>query len=225
MRANALSIMAKAPLAGQVKTRLVPALSAEEAAALARALLLDQLAHLSKIGDADLFLAFTPAGERELFQELAPPCFGLFAQAGNDLGGHMASVFDALFGRGYRRIVLVGGDLPPVPANIFAEAFALLDNPHQRVVLGPSRDGGYYLVGCNQPTPAIFTGMNWSHGEVLAQALNKLASLRIHSHLLPVWFDIDTVDDLRYLESALNPALKKALAQTLPLLSRLNLTH
>jgi rSAM/selenodomain-associated transferase 1 len=225
MRANALAVMAKAPLAGQVKTRLIPALSAEQAAALARALLLDQLHHLSAITDADLYLAFAPATERGLFQELAPPGFRLFSQRGADLGARMANVFDTLYAGGHRNMVLIGGDLAPVPAEIFAEAFALLDNRLPRVVFGPSRDGGYYLVGCNQPAPPIFTGVSWSHGEVLAQALAKLASLEIDSHLLPIWFDIDTVDDLRHLRSVLNPALERALSNTLPLLRRLNLDN
>ena len=225
MRANALAVMAKAPLAGQVKTRLMPALSAEEAAAVARAVLLDQLDHLSAIADADLYLAFTPVTERELFQELAPPGFHLFPQQGDDLGARMANVFDTLHAAGYLNIVLIGGDLAPVPREIFAEAFAVLDSQRQRVVFGPSRDGGYYLVGCNQPAPRIFAGMSWSHGEVLAQALAKLASLQIESRLLPVWFDIDTVDDLRHLQSALNPASEKALPNTLPLLRRLNLDN
>jgi rSAM/selenodomain-associated transferase 1 len=225
MRANALAVMAKAPLAGQVKTRLMPALSAAEAAALARALLLDQLRHLAAIADADLYLAFAPVTERGLFQDMAPPGFGLFPQQGADLGARMANVFDTLHSVGYRNIVLIGGDLAPVPLEIFARAFALLDNQLQRVVFGPSRDGGYYLVGCNQPTPPIFEGMSWSHGEVLAQALAVLASLKIDAHLLPIWFDIDTVDDLRHLQSVLNPAFEKTLPNTLPLLRRLNLDH
>jgi hypothetical protein len=217
--------MAKAPLAGQVKTRLMPALSADDAAAVARALLLDQLTHLTAIADVELYLAYTPAAERELFQELAPPGFYLFPQQGGDLGARMANVFDALHARGYRNMVLIGGDLAPVPAEIFAEAFAFLNNELQRVVFGPSRDGGYYLVGCNQPAPRIFEGMSWSHGKVLAQTLDKLTSLQIDSRLLPVWFDIDTVEDLRYLQSVLNPPFEKALANTLPLLRRLNLEN
>jgi hypothetical protein len=225
MRANALAVMAKAPLARQVKTRLMPALSADDAAAVARALLLDQLAHLTAIADVELYLAYTPAAERELFQELAPPGFYLFPQQGDDLGARMANVFDTLHARGYRNMVLIGGDLAPVPAEIFAEAFAFLNNELQRVVFGPSRDGGYYLVGCNQPAPRIFDGMSWSHDKVLAQTLNKLASLKIDWRLLPDWFDVDTVDDLRHLRATLNPELEKALANTLPLLRRLHLEN
>ena len=80
-------------------------------------------------------------------------------------------------------------------------------------MLGPSRDGGYYLVGCNQPTPQIFEGMSWSQSLVLAQTLERLAALRVDFHLLPSWFDIDTPDDLRHLQSVLDSALEKRHAE------------
>jgi rSAM/selenodomain-associated transferase 1 len=212
--------MAKAPLEGQVKTRLTPALNAEEAARLARALLLDQLVHLSAIVDADLYLAFTPPPERELFQTLAPTGFRLFPQAGDDLGGRMAHVFETLYARGHRRMVLIGGDLVPVPLQIFTDAFAMLDCPSHRVVLGPSRDGGYYLVGCNKPTPEIFMDMAWSHDQVFAQTVERLTALQMDVQLLPHWFDIDTLDDLRHLQTLSDPMLRRALVNTLPLLRR-----
>jgi uncharacterized protein len=220
MHANALAVMAKAPLAGQVKTRLMPGLSAEEAAGLARTLLVDQLGHLSAIADADLYLAFTPTAQREVFQALAPAGFCLFPQAGDHLGGRMAHVFETLYARRHRRMVLIGGDLAPVPLQIFTDAFAMLDCPSHRVVLGPSRDGGYYLVGCNSPTPEIFMGMTWSHDQVLAQTVARLTALQMDVQLLPCWFDIDTLDDLRYLQTLSDPVLRKALATTLPLLRR-----
>jgi rSAM/selenodomain-associated transferase 1 len=221
--AKALAVMAKAPQAGQVKTRLIPALGAENSAALARALLLDQLHHLATITTADLYLVFTPTSERALFNELAPSEFELLPQAGEELGARMANVFHTLHARGYSRMLLIGGDLAPLPAEMVTEAFTVLEAPVRRVVFGPSRDGGYYLVGCNQPEPAIFAGMTWSHGEVLTQTLAKLATIGIEWYLLPAWFDIDTLDDLRHLRSILSPALERSLRNTLPLLRALNL--
>jgi rSAM/selenodomain-associated transferase 1 len=213
--------MAKAPLAGQVKTRLMPALSAEEAAALARALLLDQLVHLSAMANTDVYLAFTPSSERKVFQALAPAGICLFPQAGDDLGARMTHVFDTLYARGHRCMVLIGGDLAPVPLEILADAFALLDCAAERVVLGPSRDGGYYLVGCNKPAPEIFMDMTWSHDKVLAQTVAKLTQLPMDLKLLPCWFDVDTAEDLRHLQMLADPALRRALSNTLPLLRRL----
>jgi uncharacterized protein len=221
MRANALAVMAKAPLAGEVKTRLLPALSAEEAAELCRCLLVDQLQHLCGLTNADLYLAFTPAKERALMEQLAPPLFHLFPQRGADLGARMHHVFQTLHAACHKNMLLIGADLPPVPLRYFREAYAYLQAADRRVVLGPSRDGGYYLVGCNRPTPEIFSGMSWSHSEVLAQTLARLAASRIAYSVLPAWFDIDTPDDLRHLCSMLDPTLEKAMPNTLPLLQRL----
>jgi rSAM/selenodomain-associated transferase 1 len=223
MPVNALAVMAKAPVTGEVKTRLLPAVTAEEAAELSRALLVDQLKHLQEFDAADFYLAFAPDDARLLMENLAPPCFRLFPQEGADLGARMEAAFKRLFDIGHRNIVLIGGDLPPLPLRYFAEAYAFLATSNQRVVLGPSRDGGYYLVGCNQPTPQIFQGMRWSHSAVLAQTQDKLASLKIDYHLLPTWFDIDTPADLRYLRFACDSSLEKVLANTLPLLRRVGL--
>jgi uncharacterized protein len=221
--ANALAVMAKAPLAGQVKTRLLPTLTAQEAADLSRALLVDQLTQLQELAATDFYLVFAPNEARSLMTELAPPCFCLLPQQGGDLGARMEAVFAELSQRGNKNIVLIGGDLAPVPLRYFAEAYAFLESSKKRVVLGPSRDGGYYLVGCNQPTPQIFQSMSWSHSQVLAQTRDRLTRLQIDYHLLPPWFDIDTPDDLRYLESILDAVLEKRMPNTLPLLRRLDL--
>ncbi|HSC42725.1 MAG TPA: TIGR04282 family arsenosugar biosynthesis glycosyltransferase, partial [Candidatus Binatia bacterium] len=190
IRANALVVMAKAPIPGSVKTRLMPVFSALEAATLARALLLDQLEHLRALRNTDLYLAFTPPGARRLIRRLAPSRFEVFSQASGDLGTRMRHIFATLFGRGHRRIVLIGGDLPPVPLNYFSKAFTCLSDTEQCAVLGPSQDGGYYLIGLNRDQPALFDQMIWSHDQVLTQTLARLISLDIKSHLLPTWRDI-----------------------------------
>lgn len=223
IRANALAVMAKAPVVGQVKTRLLPSFPAEEAAELSRSLLVDQLNHLQGLDTADFYLAFAPDDAQLVMEKLAPPCFHLFPQQGDDLGARMASVFERLFRMGHKNIALIGGDLPPVPLGFFDQTYAFLESLKKRVVLGPSRDGGYYLVGCNQLTPEIFQAMRWSHSEVLTETQNKLASLKVDCHLLPLWFDIDTADDLRHLESVADNALKKAMPNTLLVLRRLGL--
>jgi uncharacterized protein len=223
IRADALAVMAKAPVPGQVKTRLLPLLTAEEAAELSRSLLVDQLNQVKELNTADFYLAFAPDDARLLMEHLAPACFHLFPQQGDELGARMAAVFKKLFDLGYKNIVLIGADLPPVPLRFFFEAYAFLESSNKRVVLGPSRDGGYYLVGCNQPTPEIFEGMCWSHSLVLAQTLERLAASRVDFHLLPSWFDIDTLDDLRHLPSALDSTFENTMPKTAALLQRLGL--
>jgi rSAM/selenodomain-associated transferase 1 len=219
MRANALVIMAKAPLAGQVKTRLLPALSPEQAARLAQALLVDQLNHLRQMESADLYLAFAPEEARLLIEQLAPPRFSLFPQQGADLGARMQAVFEKLFRAHYRSIVLIGSDLAAVPLCFFDQAYRFLESRQHRVTLGPSRDGGYYLIGCNQPTPELFSEMSWSHEAVLTQTLARLGQLKIAHDLLPGWFDVDTPEDVHALRMALNSAsLADAMPETVNLL-------
>src|ERR1051325_8552365 len=126
-RANALAVMAKAPVAGAVKTRLLPFLSADEAAELARALLVDQLEHLCALESIDLYLVLAPAHARESIRKLAPARFEIFPQSDGDLGARMENIFARLFAKGYKSIVLVGGDLPPVPLRYLTQAFTYLD--------------------------------------------------------------------------------------------------
>jgi rSAM/selenodomain-associated transferase 1 len=213
--------MAKAPKAGQVKTRLLPALSAKQAAEVCRALIKDQLEHLQTLTVADLYLAFTPAKAAPLVKQLAPPPFRLICQEGDDLGERMKRLFEHLRALGHKNIVLIGSDLPALPCLFFDEAYAYLQSPTARAVLGPSRDGGYYLIGLNQSLPQIFEAMAWSHDQVLEQTRVKLASLRIDTLLLPLWFDIDTPDDLRRLKSQfdLDASLAKRMKYTAALLS------
>lgn len=222
MRAKALAVMAKAPVAGRVKTRLQPALDAQQAAHLAKALLIDQLNHLCHVDSADLYLAFAPEQARPFMQELAPPVFSLFPQRGEDLGARMQAVFEKLFSAGYQNIVLIGGDMPAVPLYFFNQAYRFLEARQHGVVLGPSRDGGYYLVGCNQPTPELFNNMSWSHDGVLAQTVAKLERLKIAHHVLTNWFDIDTPADMAVLRAELeSPSLAETMPETVDFLRRL----
>ncbi len=89
-----------------------------------------------------------------MMRQLAPASFELFPQSEGDLGARMHNIFSVLFAKEYKNVVLIGADLPPVPLDYFAQAYEYLDGPQPRVVLGPSRDGGYYLVGLNRPLPS-----------------------------------------------------------------------
>jgi len=210
--------MAKAPVAGSVKTRLLPYLSAAEAAELARSLLLDQLSHLCAIETADLYVAFTPAQEETLMKQWVPAPFQLFLQNEGDLGARMQGVFAQLFGKGHQAIILIGADLMPVPLAYFAQAYEYLAGAEPRVVLGPSHDGGYYLVGLNRPMPAMFENMIWSHDQVFTQTVTKLADLGIETRRLPMGFDIDTPDDLQILMTRVDDRQNASMKNTLKLL-------
>jgi hypothetical protein len=153
--------------------------------------------------------------------ELARRQFHLLAQRGDDLGARMQAVFADLSERGHRRIVLIGGDLPIFPLKVLEQAFASLDTPADRVVLGPSRDGGYYLVGMNRLAPEIFAGMTWSHDRVLGDTLKKIDSLKVDAVQLPQWFDVDTPADLATVRQLLRTC-EKSMKSTAAVLRRIN---
>jgi hypothetical protein len=221
-RANALAVMAKAPIPGAVKTRMAPPLTLEQAAQVARALLLDQLDHLSALREIDLYAAFTPPEAAPFFERLAPERCLCFPQEHGDLGERMKRALAELWGRGHRNAAIIGSDVAAVPPEFFHRAFGQLSSNQCRVVLGPSRDGGYYFVGMNRPTPEIFDDMTWSHDQVLVQTTARLTELGIGFALLPVWFDIDTAGDVEILRSC-SPSVHAAMNRSVKLLQRLDL--
>jgi rSAM/selenodomain-associated transferase 1 len=212
--ANALAVMAKAPVAGSVKTRLAPPLTHEQAAEFYGALLADQLEQLKNIDGVARYLAYTPNDAAMFMRELGGDAYAYIAQTGEDLGQRMDQLFADLWHLGQRNVVLIGSDLPALPLAILDEAFAQLSSAAHKVVLGPSRDGGYYLIGMNRPTPALFANMTWSHSEVLAETTARLRRLGVSFALLPSWFDIDTFDDLQRLRHSDDLDLRRRMPRT-----------
>jgi rSAM/selenodomain-associated transferase 1 len=198
---NALVILTKAPQPGESKTRLVPPLSYAEAADLARALLLDQLQNIATFDGARLFIAFTPETAAGFFEGFIAQGFTCFAQRGQSLGECMSHAFEHLFASGFENIILIGSDLPTLPVKIFQQAYAELEKSAVDVVLGPSADGGYYLIGMNRMITAIFDDIGWSSADVLCQTIQKLDDLGLKHELLSEWYDIDTAKDLERLQS------------------------
>ena len=220
-RANALAIMAKAPVAGTVKTRLMPPLTAAQAAEVCRALLLDQFDHLRNFPGAERYVFYTPADAEKSLGDLAGADYVYMAKSGADLGARMHQVFIDLSRLGYRNIVLIGSDLPALPLAILEQAFRSLAHAEPRVVLGPSADGGYYLVGMNRPTPEIFANMTWSHDRVFADTTARLDALKLRYDVLPTWFDVDVADDFQRLWQLPTSELRTALRQTVACLEKL----
>ena len=212
--------MAKAPVAGTVKTRLVPPLTSAQAAAVCRALLLDEFDHLRNFAGAERYVFYTPADAEKSLGELAGADYIYLAQSGDDLGARMHQAFIDLSRLGHRNIVLIGSDLPALPLAILEQAFRPLAHGEPRVVLGPSADGGYYLVGMNRPTPEIFVNMTWSHDRVFADTTARLDVLNVHYDVLPTWFDIDVADDFQRLWQLPKSELR-ALRRTVACLEKL----
>jgi rSAM/selenodomain-associated transferase 1 len=191
-----LIIFAKEPAPGQVKTRLCPPLSPQAAARLYRQFLEDVLEEMARLTQMTIALAYTPASARPFFHHLAAPGLPLTAQAGKDLGERLRQAFAWGFAQGVQTVLIRNSDSPDLPGRLVLVAREALDRGQAQVVLGPSPDGGYYLVGLQSPQPQLFHDITWSGPTVLADTLARAASLGLTVHLLPPWPDIDTCDDL-----------------------------
>jgi rSAM/selenodomain-associated transferase 1 len=205
-RAAALVVFAKAPVAGQVKTRLCPPLTPDEAATLHGSCVLDTLertkAAATKLKPpVDRYLACAPASSHVFFKIMEErQGVKLIDQVGEDLGARMSHAFDTMFARGYARVLIVGTDVPSLPLDHYGQALALLET--NDLVLGPALDGGYYLIGLTRPAPALLTDIPWSTDRVLAVTQERARSRGLATALLPPWRDLDTIDDLHALIEA-----------------------
>jgi hypothetical protein len=203
---KSLVVMGKAPLPGEVKTRLVAggALSAEDAAALYRCFLLDTLDLASRVSGVDTVLFFTPESAEALIRAMVPSANALVAQQGEDLAQRMVHIIDHQFHQGYEAVVLVGSDLPTLPLDYLNRAFAELEKPSVDLVLGPSQDGGYYLIGVKRPCPELLLDVNMSTPTVLKDTVGIAEGLGLEVILIPPWYDIDTKEDLARLRTELD---------------------
>jgi rSAM/selenodomain-associated transferase 1 len=204
---TALIVVAKEPVPGLTKTRLCPPFSPGQAADFYRCLMLDTLALAGRLHMADHVLAFTPAGARPLFEDLAPDGFALVPQRGADLGERLANALAHHFELGYRRVVIMNSDGPTLPLAYLEEAFASLDRAD--VTIGPGHDGGYYLIGMKALHASLFQGIAWSTESVVPQTMELCHSLGLVVHELPVWYDVDVEADVGRLfsDAARDPAL------------------
>ena len=197
-----LIVFARAPSAPG-KTRLTSGLAPEVAASLRRALLADTLAEAAATGGA-ICLCYTPETAAAELQDLVRDegfvDAGFLVQSGADLGARMKEAFRACFASGDEHAILIGSDLPTLPGEFIVDAAAALVSPAD-VVLGPSEDGGYYLVGVSRTRAdaaldALFSEVPWGSPDVLARTLGRLREAGLRVELVAPWFDVDTPEDL-----------------------------
>ena len=190
-------LFAKKPVPGAVKTRLQSHLSTSEAARLYEAMLLDCATALHETQAAAKVVAFTPAHAEDALRTLLAPIgtFEYVPQPEGDLGQRMESLMQWAFARA-ERVVIIGSDSPSLPARYIDEGLALLRE--KEVVLGPSTDGGYYLVGRRKGESRIFQDVAWSTGMVFEQTLARLGTQTLG--LLPPWYDVDTPAEAGFLK-------------------------
>lgn len=199
---SALTLYARRPCRGFVKTRLAPLLGVDGALELHRAMLLDGLALLRRTcggSIAPVVALGDPGGSLtgEIDPELEAALSGLFLlpQRGDDLGERLQATFRSLFARGFRIVVIFGSDSPTLPPDRLSQAFARLEAGTD-VVIGPAEDGGYYLIGARRLPTGIFTNIPWGGAGVMRATRAALRRSGAAWSLLDSWYDVDRPDDL-----------------------------
>lgn len=198
----ALAVMTKVPRAGRVKTRLSPPLTPEEAAALNICFLRDTSAAIAATateGYAHGVGVYTPVGEERAYADILPAGFDLVPQRGDLFGERLTLAAQDLFRIGFSAVCLIDSDSPTVPQPAYARAAKLLSESGDRIVLGPSDDGGYYLIGMKQVHRRMFEDIEWSTEHVAEQTIERAKEIGVALELLPTWYDVDERATLRRL--------------------------
>ncbi len=202
----ALAVMSKAPRPGKVKTRLSPPLTPHEAAALNICFLRDtseNIAEVARQGSAAGLVCYTPVGDEVAFDGLLPKSFSLIAQRGDGFGERLHCAALDILACGFGSVCLIDSDSPTVPTAALRSAVEHLHRPGDRVVLGGSDDGGYYLIGLKQAHSAPFERITWSTAAVYSETVQRVREAHIDLVQLPLWYDVDDAATLAILEAEL----------------------
>jgi rSAM/selenodomain-associated transferase 1 len=203
----AIAVMAKGPQPGRTKTRLIPPLTATEAAALSAAFLRDVTENIAAAGRVTPiagFIAYAPVGTEALFDgHLAPGTRLVLADGGiaappgvQALGRSLLHAVQSLRAAGFGAVCLLNADGPTLPTAFLVRAAEALARPGKRVVLGPAEDGGYYLIGMTEPHTHLFEDIAWSTDRVADQTRERARALGLDLLELPPWYDVDDAASL-----------------------------
>lgn len=190
----ALLVFAKVPRPGSVKTRLTPLLGPGEAARLYTAFLRDTLRQSRRLSGVDVRLYLAPPLPNGGVDGL-PTDVSLHEQEGDELRTRMKRAFEETLREGYDQVVVTGTDHPTLPLSFLQEAFRSLEDS-ESLCLGPTKDGGFYLVGMSAFYPQLFDDMSYSHSQVFADTLSRAERTDAQITVLPQWYDVDTPEDL-----------------------------
>jgi len=202
----ALAVMAKAPRAGKVKTRLAPPVTLDQSAVVNICFLRDTTENIAAVatsGNAAGIVSYTPVGDEALFDTLLPSDFALIPQRGDGFGERLLATAEDLFACGYGSVCLIDSDSPTVPATAFEQAVAELAKPGARIILGPSLDGGYYLIGLKRAHAELFANITWSTSTVFAETIAAAKATNLEAVILPRWYDVDDAATLDILTAEL----------------------
>jgi rSAM/selenodomain-associated transferase 1 len=196
---NSIIIMAKVPLAGNVKTRLQTILSPAQCAAFAGCLLRDTVKKTETLPHQAI-IAYTPPEKRDFFDGICGQSTIFVEQSGADLGERMFNAFRFAFQRKFDSVVMIGTDSPTFPAGFIEQAFEFLETDAE-IVLGKTSDGGFYLIALRDAAKKeIFEAVEWSSEKTFAQVCRNIKNLNLNLREIPEWYDIDEENDLNQLK-------------------------
>jgi rSAM/selenodomain-associated transferase 1 len=201
-----MAVMGKASAPGRTKTRLVPPLSAADAAHLNTAFLQDIVGNVSRAGrEADIaaYVAFGPAGAEPFFRAWLPANLPLIECSLPHFGDCLDLAISSLLRRGHDAACVLNADSPTLPTRLLVQAARTLAQPQDGIVIGPSTDGGYYLLGMKRAYRRLFEEIDWSTSRVFEQTRQRALELGLSVTVLEPWYDVDDAIGLRQLCSEL----------------------
>ncbi len=209
-----LIIFAKNPIPGTVKTRITPHITPTDAAELYKAFIADIVSNALKLPCEQIVIAYTPLNAETSFHRMCGQSINYIPQEGHDLGERMRHAFRYAFNKGSKRTVIIGTDSPTLPLSYIRKAFSVLEEVP--ITVGPTFDGGYYLIGLSEQNDDIFDGIEWSTSNVFSQTLTRIKAINKKIYLLPPWYDVDKPEDLEFLRSHIL-AMKMSGASDIPI--------
>ena len=184
-------LLTRSPVAGKVKTRLIPDIGIQKATTVHIELIKKNLALLKRCDFFDKQICLK--GDEELFRQHVSTELEVYAQKSDDLGDNMLHAIRTGL-QVYSNVILIGSDCPDISVNDLQQADDALNQGYD-VVFGPAEDGGYYLIGMNQVYDELFSNINWGESEVFSSTLNKAKLLSLNVKLIRTLYDVDTVKD------------------------------
>ncbi len=193
---KALILMTRIPIPGKTKTRLMEILSPKECAQIHKCFLLDIFNSFEYIkNDIDIFVTYTPENSLDIIKDLIPNYIKCFPQHGEDLGERMSNGIKHILNKGYSKVILIGSDIPQIQPNHTKNAFLALDRSD--IAIGPTVDGGYYLIGMKKIHEGIFnSNFKWGNKSVFEETIDLCNKLSLKVELCEKYVDIDTKEDL-----------------------------
>ena len=204
MGSVAVGIFCKTPAAGFSKTRLSPPLRPEDCSAISACFIRDLASTIHLLGrDVTPYAVYTPIGTEPALRALLPPRFNLLPQREGDFGARLSQAVEELLDAGQAGAILVNADSPTLPASILRAAVDAVAGG-DAVILSPSFDGGYTLIGLSQPHPHLFADIPWSTANVHRLTMQRAAEINVPVINVPGWYDVDDKETLQFLKSEIS---------------------